>query len=109
MCTEVGTTNGFALNHDKSLQIYFLCFVKRQAKKKTKKKKKKKKKKKQQQQKQQQQQQKQQQQKNDFLKAVGVALKYFIIYLCNFISQLCSVNRDPEKARRIHIHEWMWK
>ena len=30
--------NGFALNHDKSLQIYFFC-VKRQAKKKKKKKK----------------------------------------------------------------------
>ena len=30
-CTLVITTNGFALNHDKSLQIYFF-FVKRQTK-----------------------------------------------------------------------------
>ena len=30
-CAEVVTTNGFALNLDKSLQIYFFC-VKRQAK-----------------------------------------------------------------------------
>ena len=29
--TLVVTTNGFALNHDKNLQIYFFC-VKRQAK-----------------------------------------------------------------------------
>ena len=28
---KVVTTNGFALNHDKNLQIYFFC-VKRQAK-----------------------------------------------------------------------------
>ena len=30
-CTQVVTTNSFALNHDKSLQIYFFC-LKRQAK-----------------------------------------------------------------------------
>ena len=30
-CAWVVTTNGFALNHNKSLQIYFFC-VKRQAK-----------------------------------------------------------------------------
>ena len=30
-CAYVVTTNGFALNHDKSLQIVFFC-VKRQAK-----------------------------------------------------------------------------
>ena len=29
--TKVVTTNGFALNHDKNLHIYFFC-VKRQAK-----------------------------------------------------------------------------
>ena len=30
-CAKVVTTNGFAVNNDKSLQIYFIC-VKRQAK-----------------------------------------------------------------------------
>ena len=37
-CAQVFTTQGFALNHDKLLQIYFFC-VNRQAKKKKKKKK----------------------------------------------------------------------
>ena len=40
-CAKVVTTNGFALNRAKSLQIYFFC-VKRPVKKKKKKKKKKK-------------------------------------------------------------------
>ena len=39
-CASVVTTNVFALNHHKSLRIYFFC-VKLQAKKKKKKKKKK--------------------------------------------------------------------
>ena len=30
-CAQVVTTNGFALNHDKSLQIYYFC-LKRRAK-----------------------------------------------------------------------------
>ena len=42
-CAKVVTTNGFALNHDEGLQIYFFC-LKRQTKKKKKQKKKKKKK-----------------------------------------------------------------
>ena len=37
---KVVTTNGFALNHDEGLQIYFFC-LKRQTKKKKKKEKKK--------------------------------------------------------------------
>ena len=74
-------TNGFALNHDKSLQIYFVC-VKRQRKKKKKKKKKK----------------KYTQKKPDFLEEVERIVTVINIMLLSTLNNTQLTRRGQEKS-----------